>query len=64
MPAYFPDEFATCRSADCPIVIACLVPISAAEAQYGARSGWSAFEDRLVEQGPDLTEFRREPMII
>lgn len=64
MPAYFPDEFATCQSPDGPIVIAWLVPISASEAQYVARSGWSAFEDRLVGQDPDLTDFTRKPMIL
>ncbi|MFI6717728.1 suppressor of fused domain protein [Kribbella sp. NPDC050470] len=62
MPAYFPDEFATCEGPDGPVVISWLVPIAAPEAHYVARHGWEAFEDRLVEQDPDLTDFGRHPM--
>lgn len=61
-PVYFPDEFATYADAEGPVVIAWLVPISASEADYVARHGWSAFEDRLVEQDPDLTDFARQAM--
>jgi hypothetical protein len=64
MPVYFPDDFATCDSPDGPIVIAWLVPIFPAEAKYVADHGWEAFEDRLVEQDPDLTEFTRKPMVL
>jgi hypothetical protein len=62
MPAYFPDDFATCECEEGSVVIAWLVPISATEAEYVARRGWEAFEDRLVEQDPDLTDFGRQPM--
>lgn len=59
MPAYFPDEFASCEENGDPVAIAWLVPISAREADYAARNGWSAFEDRLVDADPDLTDFGR-----
>lgn len=58
-PVYLPDEFATCEGEDGPVVVAWLVPISASEANYVANKGWDAFEDRLVEQDPDLTDFSR-----
>ena len=59
MPAYFPDDFATFEGGHDPIVIAWLVPISRAEASFVAQRGWGAFEDVLVEQNPDLTDFYR-----
>lgn len=63
-PVYFPDEFATCREEYGAVVIAWLVPISASEAHYILHHGWSDFEDRLVEQDPDLTDFGRPPVIL
>jgi hypothetical protein len=62
LPVYFPDEFATCEEDDHTIVIAWLVPISAGEAHYIVHHGWADFEDRLVEQDPDLTDFGRQPI--
>ncbi|GAA1575278.1 suppressor of fused domain protein [Kribbella hippodromi] len=64
MPVYFPDDFAVCESPDGPIVIAWLVPITAGEARYVAFNGWNAFEDRLVEQDPDLTSFSRQSIVL
>jgi hypothetical protein len=63
VPVYFPDEFATCDSADVPVVIAWLVPVTVAEARYIDSEGWEAFEDRLVEQDPDLVDFGRKSIV-
>lgn len=59
MPVYFPNEFATCPSPDGDIVISWLVPITTNEANFIAATGWGAFEERLVEENPDLGDFRR-----
>lgn len=64
MPAYLPDEFASCTEETRPIAIAWLVPISASEAEYVATRGWDEFEDRLVELNPDLTDLHRAPMTL
>ena len=56
-PAYFPDAFASCRTRTLgDIIFAWLVPISANEASLAAALGWSAFEDRLEAQDPDLLD--------
>lgn len=64
IPAYFPDEFATCRAEGEAVAIAWLVPITAREAGYVAKHGWDAFEDRLVEADPDLTDLSRPSLRI
>lgn len=62
MPVYFPDDFATLAGDDGDVVVAWLVPVSTREADFIARRGWGAFEDRLVEQDPDLVDFQRSGM--
>lgn len=59
MPAYFPDEFASCVEDGQAVAIAWLIPVSVTEAKYLAVHGWDAFEDRLVERDPDLTDVYR-----
>jgi hypothetical protein len=59
IPVYFPATFATCLTAEYAISLAWLVPITALEAEYVATHGWSAFEDRLVDDDPDLLDFER-----
>ena len=59
IPVYFPDEFGACQEDGHSVVIAWLIPISAQEAAYVGRQGWEAFEDRLVEADPDLTDVYR-----
>ncbi len=59
IPVYLPDEFAVCDEDGTEIVIAWLVPISSSETQYVREHGWRAFEDRLVESDPDLTDVFR-----
>jgi hypothetical protein len=63
-PVYFPDEFATFVGDEGEVVIVWLVPISTLEANFVARRGWSAFEDKLVEQDPDLVDFSRPGMTL
>ena len=62
MPVYFPDEFAAFAGGDGDVAIAWLVPITTDEADFISRHGWDAFEDKLVDQDPDLVDFRRSEM--
>ncbi|MBW8761509.1 MAG: suppressor of fused domain protein [Microbacterium sp.] len=64
MPTYFPDEFATYSDDDGAVVIAWLVPITDSEADYVSSHGWDAFEDKLVEQDPDLVDFHRSAIAL
>jgi Suppressor of fused protein (SUFU) len=63
IPVYFPpgmDGFESERTGEG--VFVWLVPISTSEAEYIRTNGWSAFEDRLEEQDPDLADLRRRPI--
>jgi hypothetical protein len=62
IPVYFPDEFGSCAVGGDSVVIAWLIPISKSEATYVADHGWPAFEKRLVEIDPDLTDVFRSSM--
>ena len=62
VPVYFPESFATVIDGSHQIVLAWLVPISQRESAYVSSLGWSAFEDRLTELDPDLTDIYREPL--
>ena len=64
MPVYLPDEFHVFEEHGKSIVIAWLIPISVREADFIQRQGWDAFEDRLVEEDPDLTDIYRPSMAI
>ncbi len=61
-PVYFPDDFAVYKGNDDQIVVAWLVPISSNEASYVRQHGWRAFEKRLVENDPDLTNVFCAPL--
>jgi suppressor of fused protein SUFU len=62
IPVYWPDSFATCVEDGKDVVIAWLIPISSSEAEYVSQYGWNAFEDRLAEADPDLTDIFRTPI--
>ncbi|MDP5228206.1 MULTISPECIES: suppressor of fused domain protein [Arthrobacter] len=62
MPSYIPTDFATYSGADGDVAVAWLVPITTGEANFVSSHGWSAFEDALVEQDPDLVDFNRHEM--
>lgn len=64
MPVYLPEEFATYSSDDSSVVIAWLIPISRAEANYVTRKGWKAFEDRLAADDPNLMDVHRLSLAI
>jgi Suppressor of fused protein (SUFU) len=64
IPVYFPDDFAVYEGDDDQIVVAWLVPISSNEASYIQQHGWRAFEKRLVEDDPDLTNIFRAPLAV
>ena len=41
-----------------------LVPITDAEADYVHARGWSAFEEALAAEGPDLADLSRNPVTV
>jgi hypothetical protein len=64
MPVYFPEGFETVHiEGEDPIVIAWLVPITEAEANFVRTEGSSAFENKLEEYDPDLLDFQRKSII-
>lgn len=64
VPVYFPDTFATFVGSDLePIVVAWLVPISSAEAQFVRHEGWETFEQLLVAVDPDLLDLSRASIV-
>jgi hypothetical protein len=64
MPVYLPDSFATYSSGEGDVVIAWLVPTSAAEAASVREAGWNAFEDRLVTDNPALDDLYRASLLV
>lgn len=60
IPVYFPNSFATCDSAQGPIVFIWLIPIAQKEASYIQENGWNAFEKLLVNCDLDLSDLFRD----
>jgi len=59
LPAYFPDAFAKDTHTSPSAHFMWMIPITAGEASFISREGWSAFEDQLVKQDPDLLDLNR-----
>jgi hypothetical protein len=59
LPSYFPDGFSKDTHTSPSTHFMWMIPITAAEASFVARGGWSAFEDELVKQDPDLLDLNR-----
>jgi hypothetical protein len=59
VPVYYPDGLAQFDD----VAVCWLVPVFDREAQYVKRHGWDAFEDRLAEADPDLTDLGRSPVV-
>ena len=65
VPAYFPESFAAFTPQEgLTIVIAWLVPVTAGEAAFVTRFGWSAFEDNLASSQPDLCDPTRPGLFV
>jgi hypothetical protein len=64
IPVWLPDGFHAFEPPEGgePVVLVWLVPITAREAEYVRSHGWDAFEDRLVEQQPDLLDLDRDEL--
>jgi hypothetical protein len=60
LPACFSDAFAKDAHTSPPTHFMWMMPITAGEAVFIGREGWSAFEDQLVKQDPDLLDLNRE----
>jgi hypothetical protein len=64
IPVYYPESFAVYKEPDGNSkVIAWLVPITLAEAEYVRDRGWSEFEKLLEQRNPDLLDPKRPSMI-
>ena len=59
IPVYLPEGFAICDTGTVTVVMTWLVPITDAEADYVRTHGWSAFEEALVTEDPDLVNLSR-----
>jgi hypothetical protein len=47
-----------------PLIFACLIPVSAAEALLVRTRGWRWFEEQLVQQDPDIWNLGRRAGIV
>jgi hypothetical protein len=64
LPVYYPDAFSIFQKTNSTnIIIAWLVPISAMEADFVKRNGWSQFESVLEKKDPDLLDPYRNSVI-
>lgn len=59
LPVFFDDRFAVAHQDGQPVVIAWVVPVTAAEQQYVTTYGWEAFEALLLHEDPDLVDLYR-----
>lgn len=58
IPVYLPNDFGQFDD----VVITWLVPVSRSEAEFVAARGWPAFEERMIDVDPDLTDVDRIPI--
>jgi hypothetical protein len=64
-PAYYPEDFEVYEEPELPpIVIAWLVPITAAEARFAREHGPERFEAEVHRIDPDLLDFGRESFVL
>lgn len=59
IPVYLPEDFAVYEGDGERVAVVWLVPISAEEASFVKANGWRAFEERLAQSDPDLTDLFR-----
>ena len=45
------------------IVLAWMIPITRAEAEFAATEGWESFEDVLARSDPDLLDMHRVSVV-
>ena len=64
IPVYFPDAFAGVVVDGVDVVLAWLIPIYSAEAEYIWGAGWESFEQLLAELDPDLTDLQRPSVVV
>jgi hypothetical protein len=62
-PAYHGEALECFEHPTDPVYLAWPVPITVAEAVFIARSGWSAFEERLFAADPDLMDLDRRSFL-
>jgi len=62
LPVLFPGGLATFSGTTPPTVFVWLFPILPNEVRFIATHGWSAFEDLLEQQAPDLLDLHRAPI--
>jgi hypothetical protein len=59
IPIFFPDELRVWDGSVPPTVMIQMIPITDDEATFANSRGWSAFEDHLEQNDPDVFELRR-----
>lgn len=63
-PFYFPRSFYAYYVDDQNYIVQTwLIPVTAKEADYVDIQGWYSFENRIIEQNPDLFDLYRKPII-
>jgi len=64
-PCYLPDSFASLSTAEGDGIVFCWAfPITRNEAQLVRTQGWEVFEERLLEQDPDLMDIHRGSLVV
>ncbi|GAA2498639.1 hypothetical protein Ahu01nite_037190 [Winogradskya humida] len=62
-PRYLPEEFSVCHTAETPIVLTWLIPITTAEAALIRERGWPALARAFATEDPDLTDPARPDVV-
>ncbi len=63
-PIHLPDEFHVYKEdSDKSVIFAWMIPIHLSEAKFVEDRGWDAFEDLLIEKGPDLLDLNRSAIV-
>ncbi|MCQ4298070.1 suppressor of fused domain protein [Pseudomonas stutzeri] len=63
IPVFLHDHFATYHGSVPATVFVWMIPVCRSEANYIEVNGWSAFEDLLEDQDPDLFLLERDPIV-
>ncbi len=62
VPVYVSQDFGELDTGTRTITLIRLVPITTTEAEFVASHGWTAFEDMLATEDPDLSDVNRPPL--
>jgi hypothetical protein len=63
IPVYHDEGLATWQGTEPPTVVAWMVPIHSAEANFVVEHGWDAFEELTETRDPDLLDLSRPSIV-